>query len=193
MRKNIIPALFVISLLLTSGCARLPATFRVLDEKTKEPITGAVAIAWWSSYRGLPGLSYGVTDKVVERETGPDGTFKIPLILGRLAGQVPRIKVYKPGYVGWDNRYVYMGHWKNDIKISREMKRGDFKYKSQDIYLERWKDEYSHISHDSFLSREEPLDIERIGLKRLLYNDAIRHEVPFILLEEKALRQKGIK
>jgi hypothetical protein len=186
MRKNIIPGLFVISLLLSSGCARLPATFRVLDEKTKEPITGTVAIAWWSSYRGLPGLSYGVTDKVVERETGPDGTFKIPLILGRLAGQVPRIKVYKPGYVGWDNRYVYLGHWKNDIKISREKKRGDFKYKSQDIYLERWKDEYSYYSHYNYLKMDLPLDINYEGKYRELVHS---YELPLYLQEKKNVKR----
>lgn len=191
--RTYLPALLIICLLFVSGCARLSATFRVVDAETQKPIEGAVAIAWWSSYRGLPGLSYGVTDKVIERETGPDGTFKIPMIIGRLARQVPRIKVYKPGYVGWDNRYIYLGCYEEDITLYRYKEKEDFKYKSQDIYLVHWKDNYSFMSHFSFLNMDLPGDLHRVGLSELKYEEAVRNELPLVRKERKLLNSKVTK
>ena len=194
MPKSIVHALLLICLVLAPGCARLPVTFTVLDAETRNPIEEAVAIAWWTSYKGgWSGLGHSETEKVVELQSDMNGTFKIPATYGWTALQRPRIKIYKPGYVGWDNRYVYLGHWKNDIRISREKKRKDFKYKSQEIYLEPWKDEYSYISHDSFLTMHVPGDLHRVGLHELKYEKAIRYEVPFITNELKLLNQKAIK
>ena len=60
-----------IVLLLLSGCGYPTITLRVLDEQTKEPIEGAVAIAWWTTSHGLPGLTYHKTARVNEIVSGP--------------------------------------------------------------------------------------------------------------------------
>ena len=51
-----------------SGCARQSITLRILDQETKKPIEGAVAIAWYYDTYGLPGLTYHKTGDVAERE-----------------------------------------------------------------------------------------------------------------------------
>ena len=136
--------------MLVCGCSG-STTFRVVDAETKEPIEGAVALAMWTTTSGLPGLTSRNTAKVVEEETGADGIVRIPVVVGRLALQKPWLKVYKPGYVGWDSLYIYLGCYEKDRKLSREKKRENFSWKNQDLYLEKWKEEYTHTSHMSFL------------------------------------------
>ncbi|MCW5203871.1 hypothetical protein VU12_13150, partial [Desulfobulbus sp. US4] len=116
--------LFLIVVLL-SGCAG-STTFRVLDAETKRPIEGAVALAHWTSTDGFPGLTHTDTAKVAEDVSDSEGKLSIPGAWGFLALQRPHIKVYKPGYVGWDSRLIYLGCYKNDRIMARIEKRKDF-------------------------------------------------------------------
>jgi hypothetical protein len=134
------------------ACGRPSITLRVLDEQTREPIEGVVAIAWWSSAHGLPGLTYHKIAEAVERVSGPDGRLTFP---GFATSTIPHIKVYKPGYVCWDIFEIYKGILFNDISRAYVVDREYPLYQNQDIYLEPWKDKYSYMSHDSFVTGGE--------------------------------------
>jgi hypothetical protein len=103
--------------------------------------------------------------------------------------QKPRLKVYKPGYVGWDSRFIYMGCYETNPNI-QILKERTFFMKSQDLYLEAWNDDYSFISHESFIS--PALDLYEAGLKESRYREAIDFERPFAIKERKS-RNRGEK
>lgn len=181
LNQCILNTLLFFSILL-GGCAST-TTFRVLDAETKEPIKGAVALAMWDSARGFPGLSVRYTAKAVEAVTGSDGVFQITGPTGSLARVTPRFKVYKPGYVGWDSKLIYLGCRENDIKRARTKRREGFSMKkNQDIYLEPWKDEFTFISHDGFIDTYTNLRKEA-GLENSKYEKAIDYERPFRIKE----------
>ena len=165
-------------------------TFRVLDAKTKKPIEGAVALAEWYGIRGLPGLTNTKTTKIVEAISDKRGNFTIWFVWGFKALNPPHLKVYKPGYVGWDSRSIYLGCYEHDRKIAREVDRKGFSLKNQDIFLEPWKDEYSFVSHWSFIGTTA--DFGDVGMKSQdsKYRKAIRYEVPFRRKEKAILRKK---
>lgn len=114
-------------------------------------------------------------------ETGKNGIFVIPSVIGSEAKVIPNIKVYKPGYVGWHNFSIYTGILFDDITRPHIVKRTDFKYKNQDILLEHWQDGFTHYSHDVFLRRGVPEDIhyDEIYFKKLY-----EYEVPHLRLEK---------
>ena len=183
----------ILLFILLSGCAT-SKTFRVLDAETREPIEGAVALATWTSYKGVPGLSYGYTSKAVEDVSDKNGYFTIPAFSGMDALDTPHLKIYKPGYVGWDSRWIYLGCYKRDRKIAREKRRENFKMQNQDIYLEHWKKEYSYISHRSFINPLASFG-DDVGVKSTesKYLKAIRYEVPFAGKERDVLYQQRNK
>ena len=163
---------------LVAGCT--PAvSFKVLDEQTGAPISGAVAQADWvtSSNR------YYYSSRVIEKVTDNEGIFTIPRYFGTF-GVMPRIKVYKPGYTGWHNQYIYLGHTQKS-KGATIIKRIGFKYRSQSIYLEPWPEgdpEYLHDTHLSFLSITEPSGYE---YNQLFEEQVEKHEEPLATFEKK--------
>jgi hypothetical protein len=101
-------------------------------------------------------LTYHKIAEAVERVSGPDGRLTFP---GFATSTIPHIKVYKPGYVCWDNFEIYKGILFNDISRAYVVKRESPLYQSQDIFLEPWKEEYSHRSHRMFaMGGEFPTD-----------------------------------
>lgn len=179
--------ILLIFVLPLSGCAT-STTFRVLDAETKQPIEGAVALAEWTSTGGLPGLSHTSTAKVAEDVSDSEGNLSIPRAWGFLALQTPHIKIYKPGYVGWDSKLIYLGYYKNDIKSANLVKRKDFSMKNQDIFLVPWNDEkHSYISHYDLIM--ENVDFTDVGIRgdNSLYRKAIDYEIPFRVKERDLL------
>lgn len=188
MRKCLFFLLVVSSLI--SGCAT-PTTFRVLDAKTKQPIEGAVALAEWIGGRRMAiiaGPTQAYTAKAVEAISDSEGKFSIPGMTGRFAMQTPHLKVYKRGYVGWDSRRIYLGCYEVNRKEARTIERIDFTMKDQDILLEPWKDEYSFISHASFIA--PPTGFEEGGITDSKYRKAISYEDPFYSKERDILNKK---
>jgi hypothetical protein len=191
IKQSFLNVLILFALLL-SGCAA-STTFRVLDAETKEPIEGAVALAEWigGSRMGIiAGPTFAHTAKVVEVVTDSEGKFMIPVVGGSLAMQTPHIKIYKPGYVGWDSRRIYLGYRGTDIKRTRAKKRVGFTMKDQDISLEPWTDEYSFISHSSFIDTNA--DFGDVGMRSndSKYLKAIDYEIPFYVKEKNMLQKK---
>ena len=183
--------LFLVFSFLLSGCAT-STTFRVLDAETKQPIEGAVALAEWTSSSGLPGLSHTDTVKVAEDVSDSEGKLTIPGTIGFNALQTPHIKVYKPGYVGWDSRRIYLGYREDDITWTRAKKRSNFVMKNQDIFLVPWDDEkHSYTSHYKFTFTTA--DFFEAGMRSddSKYRKAIEYELPFYLKEDEMLRERG--
>lgn len=192
LNQYIFNTLLIFSISL-SGCAA-STTFRVLDAETKKPIEGAVALAEWIGGRRMAiiaGPTHAYTAKVVEVVTDSDGIFRIPVVVGKLAMQTPHLKVYKGGYVGWDSLWIYLGCYEEDRKLSREKRREGFSMKDQDIYLEMWKDEYSFISHGSFIQTFALFNDVGMKAQNSKYEKAIDYEIPFRRRERKAIREKG--
>jgi len=164
------------------GCSTA-TTFRVLDAETKKPVEGAVALATWGGSRRMAiiaGPTFGYTAKAVEAVSDKNGYFTIPGVTGEIAFNTPLLQVYKPGYVGWNSRRVYLGHYngyEGARKHVRTKKRESFVWKDQDIYLEPWNDDavYNHYTHWDFLS--PPTGFEEGGIKNSLYYDATRYEL----------------
>ncbi len=152
--------ILVFSLFL-GGCSR-PASFTVLDDETKEPIEGAVSLVEWTVTGGLPGLTNTKTAKTIEEVSNAGGIVHIPIVFGIFALlNKPHLKVYKPGYVGWDSRLIYLGCRENDKKRAILKRREYFSWKSQIIYLKKWKEEYTHTSHlDVVSANPDDLDLK---------------------------------
>jgi hypothetical protein len=181
-------AMLLIFALPLSGCVG-STTFRVLDAETKQPIEGAVALAEWISTSGLPGLSHTDTVKVAEDVSDSEGELTIPGAWGLLALQPPHIKVYKPGYVGWDSKRIYLGYRGNDIMRTRAKRRTDFVMKDQDIFLELWDEEkHSYISHGKFI--DDDVDFTEAGMSsdNSKYRRAIDYEIPLRRRERNSVR-----
>lgn len=175
---------FIVLLLSPVSCALSPISFTVLDADTKKPIEGAAAIAFWDKTVGL-GFTHTKTVRVVEEVTGEEGKFKISVPISPGADE-GRLKIYKPGYVGWDSEKIYWGHYETRVTSVRLTKRDNFKWQNQTIYLEKFKKEYSFLSHNRFLSRGLPLgpNLSQVG-ETGVYRNAIRWEVPFATEEHK--------
>ncbi len=177
--RNLLLLLLCFSLSL-SGCAT-PTTFRVLDAETKQPIEGAVTLAEWTSTSGLPGLSYTNTAKVAEDVSDSEGKLSISGTVGFNALQTPHIKVYKPGYVGWDSRWIYLGCYEDNRTVAREKRREGFSMRTQDIFLVPWDGEkHSYISHGKFISTTADFDEAGMRTDDSLYRRAIRYEAPLM-------------
>lgn len=152
----------ILFLIFITGCNG-EITGIVVDAETGQPIEGAVILVEWTEAKGLPGMSYTESYKVVEVVTDKDGKASIegafsPFISG------PRVTVYKKGYVAWNNEFIFPD-WE---------KRTDFKWENNYVFkLEKFKPEYSYDKHTSFLS------FSILGgayeQKKLIYN-AIRWE-----------------
>jgi len=81
----------------------------VIDADTDKPVEGAVALAQW--HRSVPlGLGLGATqalEKALETFSDKDGKVYIDGFWGLYVFSLkPRLTVYKPGYVIWDNQEI---------------------------------------------------------------------------------------
>ncbi|MGB5218300.1 MAG: carboxypeptidase-like regulatory domain-containing protein, partial [Smithella sp.] len=114
----------------------------VVDAENGQPIEGAVILVEWTKVKGLPGMTHTESYKVVEVVTDKEGKAVIEGVAAYFVS-MPRVTVYKKGYVAWNNEYVFPD-WK---------KRTDFKWKNNYVFkLEKFKPEYSYIKHTRFIS-----------------------------------------
>ena len=132
--------LAILSLLFVTGCDAT-ITGIVVDAETGKPIEDAVILVEWLTTKGLPGMSYRESYKVVQALTDKEGKASIEGVSSPMVS-APRVTVYKKGYVAWNNEYIFPD-WK---------KRTDFKWGNNYVFkLEKFKPEYSYKKHVSFL------------------------------------------
>lgn len=123
------------------GNLRGPFTGRVVDAASDEPVAGALVYATWTLTTGYgvtaPG---GVIEEVVSTDT--DGRYRIPRLDELPGGGSVRLTdfdlvIYKRGYVAYrsDRRFFDLGP------------RQDFAQLRNQVELERWRDDYSHLRH----------------------------------------------
>jgi len=125
------------------GSLRGPFEGRVLDATTKTPIAGALVYAAWTLERGSALVEPAGSREVVG-STDAGGNYKIAAL-----GSLPRgvrvadftLLVYKRGYVAYrsDRRFHDLGP------------RMDFAQSSNQVLLERWRNELSHARHLRFV------------------------------------------
>jgi len=115
-------------------------TGTVIDADTGKPIEGAVVLAEWTRTRGI-GLTSTEVEKVVTATTDKNGRFTVSGMCNPCA-DAPDLTIYKKGYVGWNNRYIFPGF----------KKRTDFRWRKDIIVkIENFQPTYSHSDHSSFL------------------------------------------
>jgi hypothetical protein len=125
------------------GSLRGPFTGRILDATTKAPIAGALVYGAWTLERGtaLPEPA-GAREVVASTDAG--GNYRLAT-LGPLPAGVRvtdfTLLVYKRGYIAYrsDRRFHDLGP------------RMDFAQTSNQVLLERWRNELSHARHLRFV------------------------------------------
>jgi hypothetical protein len=155
-------------------------TVTVIDEETGKPIEGAVAIAIWrkpSWTKGglFEGGGYDVT-KIEEVVSDSDGNIYISGFWSwHLFGYDPTLNIYKPDYVCWDDKAIY-------IDAHHIPLRTDFDKKHRIARMVKWPDEFSFIGHQTFVGNVTRGDDAEAPKK--LFRKAFRYETPFYVKEE---------
>jgi hypothetical protein len=144
MKKQII-MLVISTVLIIGGCSG-PLTGVIIDAETKQPIEGALIHAQWNAVKGF-GLTHTETYGIQEVKSNREGKFRIPGVI-LLAPDInpPLVIIYKRGYVAWDPEAVFR------FPTEDIQRRDDFKWaKDVVIEMEKFKIEYSHAMHLSFI------------------------------------------
>lgn len=149
--------------LMMAGCNE-SITGKVVDSETGEPIEGAVILVEWTQTKGVPGMSYAESYKVVEAVTNNEGKASIDGVFSPFI-EGPCLTIYKKGYVAWNNKLIFPG-WD---------KRTDFEWKNNYVFkLERFKPEYSYVKHTSFI--RNAIHSHDVSQKKLLIKKSYRWE-----------------
>lgn len=153
--------LAIIFLFVITGCEGT-ITGIVVDAENGQPIEGAVILVEWTKVKGIPGMTHTESYKVVEAVTNKEGKASIEGVAAYFVS-MPRVTVYKKGYVAWNNEYVFPD-WK---------KRTDFKWENNYVFkLEKFKPEYSYDKHIAFIRASMGMTLDQ---KKIMYK-AIRWE-----------------
>jgi hypothetical protein len=120
-----------------------PFQGHVIDLATSAPVAGALVYATWSLERGggLPAAA-GFRERV--GSTDAAGRYRIPVL-----NDIPRdvrvaafsLLIYKRGFVAY----------RSDRRFSDLGPRFDFAQRSNQVLLERWRDDLSHARHLRFV------------------------------------------
>jgi hypothetical protein len=125
-----------------------PFNGRVIDSATNSPVAGALVYATWSLERGdgLPAAA-GFREHVAS--TDSNGAYRIPLLTSLPGQALPgdaritgfSLLIYKRGFIAYrsDRRFGDLGP------------RFDFAQRSNQVLLERWRDDLSHARHLRFV------------------------------------------
>jgi len=154
--------LVILFLFVTTTCEGAMSAI-VVDAESGQPIEGAVILVEWTKAKGLPGMSYTESYKVVEVVTDKEGKASVNGVLNPFVS-APRVTVYKKGYVAWNNEFIFPNY----------AKRTDFKWSNNYVFkLEKFKPEYSYVKHTGFIN--SAILVGAFEKKQLMYK-AIRWE-----------------
>jgi len=170
MNKSHLVLMLLILFLLCAGCTRA-ITGKIVDAETGQPIEGAILLVEWTKVHGF-GDTYTTSEKVVVLYSDKDGIVHIPDYYDPFADK-PDITIYKPGYVAWNNQWIF----------PETRKRTDFKWKNNYVFrLDKFKDGYSYVKHESFVSLCINIGQQNAN-KKLLWNMYSQHEENKYLIE----------
>lgn len=126
------------------GNLRGPFSGRVIDAITHAPIAGALIYAAWTYERGSGVLEpAGAHEYVGSTDAG--GNYRVPRLPDRAPSAARATEfnliVYKRGYIAY----------RSDRRFSDLGLRMDFAQKDNQVLLERWRNELSHVRHLRFV------------------------------------------
>ncbi len=142
MSRSILKQLPLLLIILLNSACYAGIRGIVVDAETSQPIEGAVMLVEWTMTKGLPGLAYTESYKVVEMVSDKEGVVTLEEgVLNPLVNP-PRVTVYKKGYVAWNNEFIFPDY--------RERK--DFTWMDgYNFKLEKFKSEYTFSEHTFFI------------------------------------------
>jgi len=148
-------AIILSAAFLISGCY-LPIKGRVIDAETQQPIEGALVLVEWTKKHGF-GDAWTESFKVVEAVSDKDGKVEIEGCNSPFVER-PDVTVYKKGYVAWNDEKIFPFY----------ERRTDFRWGDYVFRLERFKTEYSHIDHTSFIDFSINVSLGSNGKKNIV-------------------------
>ena len=173
----------------------------IVDNDTGQPIEGAAAVAQWIGHSWTKRAWWeGGTDyliKAKESFSDKDGKVTIDGFWGtNIISQKPRLTVYKPGYVVWDSKVIFLfGERKPEDfnENQRIIKLLKFDKVAPIIMKKHNTIKYPHMEHQSFLGtcldRETP---DKYGPGTIKIENIFNaHEWPFIMAEGKELSKEN--
>jgi len=129
----------LILLFISTGCSTA-ITGKIVDAETGQPIEGAILLVEWTKVHGF-GNTYTTSEKAVEVFSDKNGIVHIPGYNDPFA-EKPDITIYKPGYVAWNNQWIFPGYKKrSDLTLT-----DDYTFK-----MERFKNDYHYVDHEEFV------------------------------------------
>ncbi|NVN89942.1 MAG: carboxypeptidase regulatory-like domain-containing protein [Desulfuromonadales bacterium] len=142
--KQLIFILLIIMLLPSAACtgpvSGKAIKGKIVDAETGQPIEGAILLVEWTKNHGF-GNTYTTSEKAIEVLSDKNGAVTIPGYNDSTA-ENPDVTIYKPGYVAWNNYWIFPGY----------KKRSDFSWIGGYVFkLERFKSEYSYIDHEEYV------------------------------------------
>ena len=144
------------------GCAAAgPIQSQVLDAQTGQSVAGAIGLGVWTKRVGL-GEHHTDLVGVVETEVDAQGRFTLPRPRGRYDEE--SVRVYKFGYVAWNNLYKFPL-----LTLLRE------RQVPPTIQLELFPPVESHGDHMRFIRGATSSTVSRRG-NRDRFDEAIRKE-----------------
>jgi len=158
-------------------------TVTVVDTETGEPIEGAVAIAIWRKHSIIERAWWEggtmVVVKIEEAVSDKDGNIYIDGFWGwYISGnRYPRLTIYKPGYICWDQNNLYEGGLRTDFDKDHRIAR-----------MEKWPEGFSFNRHSSFVSAVTFND--HTDAPKQLFNKAFRYETSYWLKEYREMKEK---
>lgn len=167
-------AVLLVVLSTAVSCGSPPYTARVVDAETGEPVEGAVYLAvWWKEVSGKKAWFEGTSiemAKFVEGYTDEKGSIQVPRFWLKYPFARERtLTVYKPGYVMWNQEYIFPD----------SRKRKDFNSRNREIKMQKWKSEYLYHHHSMLIIdalRGQIRADQYIKGKQILYKTYIDHE-----------------
>ena len=191
MKKSIIKTLFFLIVLfgaiicqlsflkrdaLCMGSNKVPTAI-VLDAETGKPIEGAVAIAIWRGEdKDGPWFEGGsqVAERIEEAVSDKEGKIYIDDFWDwhLLELSYPRLTIYKPGYVCWDQKNIYIDRFHSE-------ERKDFDKENRIARIKKWPDNFSFVSHWNFMDSVTYGDIDNSQQK--IFQKAFNFEKPYFM------------
>jgi hypothetical protein len=166
----------------------------VVDVNTGEPIEGAVAIAIWRKHsmtaRAWWEGGTTVVARVEEAVSDKEGKLYIDDFWDwhLFESRYPHLTIYKPGYVCWDQEFIYIKEYKWE-------RRNDFNKEARIVRMKAWPEGFSFVGHSRFVSSCTRRDTLEATEK--LFRKAFNYERKFRIDErteiDKARKEKKQK